>query len=440
MTPGRLLRLTRMNLKRDVRSALFSGFGVAFGVGALLFFMSLGLGAADAVARFFPIDVAAVEVVAPQISLSSALGGGKLDDDAVTRLKGLPGVHEAHPKMEMRVPAMGSPAPTLSEQFHVPPHIYIAVIAIGVDADYVRADLVPGMSFVDPGPGADATSLAAKPIPGIGARRLLELYNQSFAPAQGLPPIGEDVIRTAGGIELLEVNVGRSMRGPTGLPERRFGAAFAGFSDRAPIHGFLVPIDFVRRLNRTYGVDATSYTSVALQLDNPGAVPGVTAGVKEMGFAIDDSGRSLAGRVGLAVRLVTLAFGLFSLLICVMASVNIAHAISGSVRSRARELGVLRALGATRGDIAALVLTEAAVIGGIAGAVGGATSRLVAAAIDAASAQWLTGLPFRPDSFFRFPPWMVGAALAIGLVAALIGAYSPARRAARLDPAQALAG
>jgi putative ABC transport system permease protein len=440
VTAARLIRLTRVNLGRDWRGAVFSGFGVSFGVGALLFFVALGAGASGAVTRIFPVDLASVEVTPPRFSLSAALGGGKLDDDAVARLKALSGVREAHPKMELRVPAMGSPSRTLVEQFHVPPYLWIAVIAIGVDSQFVSADLASGVTFSDPGPSDQPGLLASKAVPGIAARRLLELYNKSFAPAQGLQPIGEEVIRTAGGVELLTITTGRSMRGPTGLPERHCGAAFGGFSDRAPIHGVLVPIDFVRRVNREYGVDATTYSSVTLLLDEASSLPGVTAKVKEMGFSVEDSDRSIAQKVGLAVWLGTLALGLFSALICVLAAANIAHALSASVRNRSRELGVFRALGATRGDIAALVLAEAACIGAGGGAFGGAVARFLALGVDFAAKRWLPDFPFRPESFFRFPAWLVGVALAVGIIAAIAGAYSPARRAARMDPARAIAG
>ena len=50
------------------------------------------------------------------------------------------------------------------------------------------------------------------------------------------------------------------------------------------------------------------------------------------------------------------------------------------------------------------------------------------------------GLPFKPDSFFSFPWPVVLGGVALGLVAALAGAYFPSRRAAATDPARTLAG
>lgn len=438
MTLRRLARLTRMNLLRDRRSAASAGLGVGFGVGALVFFTALGAGATRAVSRVFPVDAAAVEIVAPRVALGSPLGGGRLDADAIARLRALPGVVRAFPKMELRVPAMGSPSEALVAQFRVPAHIYVAVIAIGVDPAYVAADLVAGVVFADPGAGPGSDRPAAGPVPGVAARRLLALYNTSFAPAQRLRPIGEGLVRTAGGIELMTVTAGRSMKGPTGMPERRFGLSFGGFSDRAPLHGVLVPIDFVRRVNATYGEDAASYSAAALVLDDPARVPAVTQAARRMGFGVDDGERQLAQNVGMAVLVTTVAFGLFAALICVLAAVNIAHATSASVRGRARELGLLRAVGATRGDVTLMVLAESAAIGAAGGIAGGLAARLLAVAVDAGAARWLPDFPFKPETFFHFPAGVAALALAAGVLAALGGAWGPARRAARLDPARAM--
>jgi hypothetical protein len=111
MTSGKLLRLVGVNLRRDKRGALFSAFGVAVGIGALVFFVALGGGVRALVRdKLFPNDARAVEVVPPRLSLSGVLGGGRLDEGTVSRLAALPGVERAWRKMELRVPAMGGPA------------------------------------------------------------------------------------------------------------------------------------------------------------------------------------------------------------------------------------------------------------------------------------------------------------------------------------------
>ncbi len=433
MTLANLSRLVAVSLRRDGRGALFAAFGVAVGIGALVFFVGLGSGVRTLVReRLFPSDSRAIEVVPPSLSLGGMLGGGKLDEAALQRLARLPGVQRVFRKMELRVPAMGGPAEGLVQTFGVPRHIYLAVIAIGVEPAFVEKDLAPGMAFADPEPG--------KPVPALAARRLVELYNRAFARAQGLPPIGEPLLRGAAGVELLHVTLGRSMRGVTGLPIRTFGLAFAGLSDRAPLHAVLIPLEVARRLNHEYGQDADTYSSATLLATTPDEVPSIVAAVKQRGLSIDDSEQKLSQSVGGAVAVVTLALALLSALICLLAAVNIAHALTASVRTRAKEIGILRAVGATRADVSALVLGEALVIGLGGGAAGALGALAGGAALDALARSRLPDFPFKPDTFFAFSPLLLLGATALAVVAALLGALLPALAASRTDPARALSG
>jgi ABC-type antimicrobial peptide transport system permease subunit len=127
-------------------------------------------------------------------------------------------------------------------------------------------------------------------------------------------------------------------------------------------------------------------------------------------------------------------------LILLMAVGSVALALTLSVRDRAAEIGLLRALGATSGDVAAMVLAQAASIAVVGG--------LVGVTLASACEWWLGHLLERlgsglPDSIARvtaFDASVALIALAIGVLAAVVGAYFPARAAARLDPARAMAG
>jgi putative ABC transport system permease protein len=108
-------------------------------------------------------------------------------------------------------------------------------------------------------------------------------------------------------------------------------------------------------------------------------------------------------------------------------SVGIANVMVISVLERRSEIGLRRALGATRRHIAAQFLTEAiflAVLGGLAGTITGIT----ATTIYALTQHWHVLIP--PEALYGGP----GAALTIGAIAGLY----PATRAARLSPTQAL--
>jgi ABC-type lipoprotein release transport system permease subunit len=417
-------RLVRLALVRDARLALASGFGVAVGVGALVFFVALGLGVGQLVrTRIFPLDARLVEVVPSALSLG--LLGGQLDQAQVDRLAALPGVRRAYRKQTVRAPGVSVHD---GDFFGRHLRMGVEVLAVGVDPELVRADVRLG-DFSDPGPD--------QPFPAVAASRLVALYNSSFAPGRGLPQLSAAMLVGF----TLPVDWNRSFvaSAPPG-PVLHTRAQVVGLSDRALLAGLTIPLAVAQRLNRELHQDAALFSGVTLEAEDPARVPGVMAEVKAMGLRVDDQERRLGENVGAAVALTTGALALLSVLICLLAAFNIAHALSASVRARQRELGVMRAVGATPGDVFQLVLGEAAVLGLAGGLLGTVGALLVAQGVDAAAASMLPELPFRPDTCFRFPAWLWLGGVALGGLAAAGGALWPARRAAALDPARVLAG
>ena len=47
--------------------------------------------------------------------------------------------------------------------------------------------------------------------------------------------------------------------------------------------------------------------------------------------------------------------------------------------------------------------------------------------------------PFKPETWFEFRTWIWGSALGFSTLFCILGGYLPARRAAKMEPAQALA-
>jgi ABC-type antimicrobial peptide transport system permease subunit len=98
----------------------------------------------------------------------------------------------------------------------------------------------------------------------------------------------------------------------------------------------------------------------------------------------------------------------------------------------------LRAVGATRADVAAVILLEAAATGIAGGVIGILLSRGAALFLDWFARNHLPDFPFKPQSFFHFGLGHFALGMGVALLAALFGAFFPARAAARLDPAKAL--
>ncbi len=424
MTLRRAFALARRNVASNRKGAALSALGVAVGIACLVFFAALGRGVSRVVRnRVLPVDQRAIEVRPPAISLGAILGGSKLDDVAVRRLEALRGVAGVYPKMEVRFPASSRYAGNF---FGHPLRIFLEVIANGVDPRLVAKDVAPGKRFRDPGPG--------HPIPVLANSQLLELYNTAFAPSRDLPRLTPSlltgfVVPVIWGESFVS---GASANTEDGLVE------LVGFSPEALPLGITMPLSAARRLNREHGRDWHDYSSVIVRARTADAVPGLIRAIRRMGFDLDRSQQKLSERVGLAILLVTAALALLSILIVLLAAVNIAHAFFASVRERRREIGILRAVGASERDVQAVLLTEAALVGLAGGLLGLSFGVVASVAVDFAAARFLPAFPFKPASFFAFSWPIVAGGLAVALAAAVGGAYFPARSAAKAEPARAL--
>jgi putative ABC transport system permease protein len=119
-----------------------------------------------------------------------------------------------------------------------------------------------------------------------------------------------------------------------------------------------------------------------------------------------------------------LALGGVALLV---GGIGVANTMVIAVLERRSEIGLRRALGATRGHVRTQFLGESLLLAGL-GGIGGALLGGVVTAVFATTRDWPPALP----------PWVLGgAAGATVLVGALAGAY-PATRAARMSPTVAL--
>ncbi|MFG1650848.1 FtsX-like permease family protein [Micromonospora sp. NPDC049275] len=113
----------------------------------------------------------------------------------------------------------------------------------------------------------------------------------------------------------------------------------------------------------------------------------------------------------------------------------VASTFAFTIAQRRRELGLLRAVGATGRQVRRMVHVEALVVGASAGLVG----LLVGAVLAPLLGRLLVDVGFEPTTFrVRYAPWPVAVSLAAGPVIALLAVWSASRRAARVRPLEAL--
>ncbi len=144
---------------------------------------------------------------------------------------------------------------------------------------------------------------------------------------------------------------------------------------------------------------------------------------------------------------------LFNVLLVVIASISllvggigIMNIMLATVTERTREIGIRRALGATRRAIIYQFLVEAIVLTGVGGALGVGFGFLVSPAINltrqAAIAMFPEVMSSLPPTMMQLEPriasWSIVASLLISFAVGLIFGLYPARRAAMMDPIEAL--
>lgn len=137
--------------------------------------------------------------------------------------------------------------------------------------------------------------------------------------------------------------------------------------------------------------------------------------------------RQVVGEATQAERAVAGLVNFFMAVALGLVAVGLYGTLSYSVQQRTREIGVRVAIGAVRGDIARLVFGQGGrwVAVGLVLGLGGSV----------ALSSTLQSLVYRMDGLSA-PP-LLGAMATVGL-AALLACWLPARRAARLDPLEAL--
>jgi putative ABC transport system permease protein len=180
-----------------------------------------------------------------------------------------------------------------------------------------------------------------------------------------------------------------------------------------------------------------TYIALTVRVRSPKDVPQVEAAIKQLGFAtfsLLDATKSLR----LVFTVFDLFLGLFGSLALTVASLGIINTLVMAILERRREIGILKALGATDRDVRSLFFAEAGAMGLFGGFFGVALGWLIGQAL-----TWGTSIYLRqqnlPGVKISYVPWWLAlGAIGFAIVVSLVAGLYPAARAARLNPVEAL--
>ena len=180
-----------------------------------------------------------------------------------------------------------------------------------------------------------------------------------------------------------------------------------------------------------------SYNAVTVKVNQAKHTQEVEDGIKQMGYMSFSVNDALRGAKNAFIFL-DILLSLVGSIALAVSSLGIVNTMVMSILERTREIGIMKAIGASDEHIRRIFLIEASVIGVLGGLLGIAIGWTVGHIINFGANLYIQSQGGTPATLFSLPLWLVSGAIAFSVVVSLIAGSYPAQRASRLDPIQAL--
>ncbi len=374
--------------------------GTVLGITALVATIGLAQTAAAQIARQFDANAVTQLAVTPR---TASTGGGTtvataaLPWDTVPRLERLAGIESAAVLAEVSLPeavVTAVPVNDPSQPPSAPPPIYAASDGL---LDTLGGRLSTGR-FFDAGHDLRADRVA---VLGARAAERLGVLRVDTQPSVFIDGIAYAVVGVVDSVDA-RAEVLSAVILPTGTA-------------RADL-GLPAPGDAQARIAIGAGPQLRAQAALALTPDDPESLE-VNA----------PDGRSELGQDVQAD--VNEVFVVLSVIVLLAGGVGIANVTMLSVMERVGEIGLRRAIGATGRQIAGQFVAESVVVGLLGGLIGSALGVFAVVGISVVR-NWTPVVD----------PWIALAGALLGAVVGLVAGGIPARRAARIEPVDALRG
>ena len=459
-----LTELALRNLRESVLRNSLTTVGISVGVASLVAMMSLGTGLqASILNRLTKSGLFDTVYVSSRREMRGmgreeerngpAPGESRvLDESARQEIERIPNVSEAYPDIRFVTELRFEDKPHLTTIAALAPSAKSNDAFDTMQGSFFSSDTAPEVilqkSFAEellgkrPPLGAPEPSVAELAAPLLG-KELIMRYAQR-APAQ------QDSSLAKAGSENQSDDIGASYT----VVSREQKLKIVGLSDldpesmRGPAHArVFLPLKFAESLHVMQPTDIREiaqvssgqpvYSSISVRVSNPSRIQPVEDAIKKMGFtafSIVDASRSLQ-QVFFVVDIFLFIFGSLALTV---ASIGIVNTLVMAILERRREIGIMKAIGASDRDVQLIFFAEAGAMGILGGIVGVILGWAIGQIINFGTNIYLKSQSLPPEHFWAVPWWLVGFAIGFAFIVSLVAGLYPAARAARLDPVQAL--
>jgi putative ABC transport system permease protein len=462
-----LAELAMRNLRESLLRNSLTTIGISVGVASLVAMLSLGIGLQQlASRRLMKSGLFDTLVVTSRRDLRNfgreedhngpAPGESRiLDEPTRQEIVRLPNVLEAYPDIRFITELRYEDKPHLTTVAALPASAKANDAFEGVQGHFFSSDTAPEAilqkTFAEellgktPKPGVDETNVAELAAPLLGKELTMRYAqrettqaapstaasnNTTTPPDQSLADAAYSVVSSEQTLTIVGVADldPESMRGPTRA------RVFLPLKLAETLH-VMQPTD-LREISRA-ATDQPVYSSVSVRVKNPAQIRTVEDAVKKMGFnafSILDASRS----VQQFFEVLYAFLGIFGSLALAVASIGIVNTLVMAILERRREIGIMKAIGASDSDVKKLFFAEAGAMGIVGGVAGVALGWTIGQVINLGTNIYLKSQSFPPEHFWSVPWWLVAFALLFSFLVSLAAGLYPAGRAARLDPVQAL--
>ncbi len=458
MKTGDLLELAGRNLRESILRNSLTTAGISIGVASLVAMLSLGTGLQELANRrvgqsglFDTVYVTSMkdgrggnqDDEADQPKTKEAATAKLLDDSARQQVAQLPAVISVDPEVRFMGDIRSSDAPAA-------PATSDTAAAPGESASHA--------TFVAALPASSRRDEAFESMKGhffSSANANEAIVSKNFAKDldEKTPEsiIGKTVTVQFASRETLPGNTS----GGFSVVRKNQTVTIVGMIDSEPFGGMrrissagiFVPTAIAEQWNvlqtsdfRGVATDADAqkiYPALLVQVTSAGKVPEVQEAIKKLGFrtfSILDATKGMRRFFGI----LDLFLGIFGSLALIVASLAIINTLVMAVLERRREIGIMKAIGASDSDVKKLFFTEAGAMGLVGGIFGVLLGLGIGGLINFGTNLYLTQHHESPEAVWASPWWLLASSIAFSIIVSLIAGLYPAARAAKLDPVQAL--